>query len=126
MNYYGDASLTMFSSAIEAVKCGSELQRLFHNEYNLPMRMGIHLGEVVLENETIYGNGVNIASRLESMGVAGSVFISGAVYTELENQDELYASHIGAFKLKNITNPVEVYAVNDPLLVLPEAKDLKS
>lgn len=90
------------------------------------MRMGIHLGEVVLENETIYGNGVNIASRLESMGVAGSVFISGAVYTELENQDELYASHIGAFKLKNITNPVEAYAVNDPLLVLPEAKDLKS
>ena len=126
MNYYGDASLTMFSSAIEAVKCGTELQRLFHNEYNLPMRMGIHLGEVVLENETIYGNGVNIASRLESMGVAGSVLISGAVYTELENQDELNASHIGAFKFKNITNPVEVYAIKDPQLVLPEAKDLKS
>tara|TARA_Y100000385_G_C13099468_1_gene643527 strand:+ start:548 stop:2785 length:2238 start_codon:yes stop_codon:yes gene_type:complete len=126
MNYYGDASLTMFDSAIEAVKCAKELQIAFHNEHHLPMRIGIHLGEVVFNDETIYGNGVNIASRLESMGVPGAVLISDAINTELENQDELNATMLGSYRFKNISKPMGVYALKDPLLVLPEPKDLKS
>ena len=126
MNYYGDASLTMFESAIEATRCAVNLQEKFHNEYQLPMRIGIHLGEVVFDNETIYGNGVNIASRLESMGVPGSVLISEAVHVELENQDSIQTSYIGEYKFKNISKPLNVFAINNPVLVLPEARDLKS
>ncbi len=126
INYYGDASMSMFDSAVDAVNCAVELQRAYHNTYQLPMRIGLHLGDVVLENETIYGNGVNIAARLESLGIPGSVLISGSINTELDNQDEFRTKLLGEYKFKNVADNVKVYAISDTQLVIPESKELRS
>ncbi len=126
IHYYGDASLTMFDSTIEAIRCACILQKKFHNDFKLPMRIGLHLGEVVLENDSIYGNGVNIASRLESMGVAGSILISESINTELENQDDINTIFIGKYKFKNIAKEINVYAIKDNELVVPDTSQIKS
>ena len=126
VNYYGDASMSMFNSAVDAVKCAVELQRAYHNDYDLPMRVGLHMGDVVLENDTIYGNGVNIAARLESLGIPGCVLISGSINTELDNQDEFKTTLLGHYKFKNVADKVKVYAIEDNKLVVPQAKELKS
>ena len=126
INYYGDASLTMFDSAIEAVKCATEIQLKFRNHYDLPMRIGVHLGEVVINNESIFGHGVNVASRLESMGVPGSVLVSEAVKKELRNQEGITTEYIGKYKFKNVTDKMDVFSISNPGLVVPQSKDLKS
>lgn len=126
INYYGDASMTMFHSAVNAVECAVELQKAFHNGYKLPMRMGLHLGEVVMENDTIYGNGVNIASRLESLGTPGSILISSALNVELSNQEKIETVFLGTFSFKNVEQNIGVYAVKNEELIVPKASELKS
>lgn len=126
INYYGDASMSMFDSAVDAVLCATELQKAYHNKHDLPMRVGLHLGEVVMDNDTIYGNGVNIASRLESLGIPGSVLISGSINTELENQDQIQTTLLGNYQFKNVAEPIKVYAISDDQLVMPKPKELRS
>jgi class 3 adenylate cyclase len=86
IQHTGDGALCIFNSAIEAVKAAVGLQRQMLTAPEVPLRIGIHSGDVIFEDENVYGEGVNIASRIESFAVAGSVFISGKVYDELRNQ----------------------------------------
>ena len=79
LNYYGDGSLTVFPSASEAVRCSIDMQRKFQQDPALPLRIGIHIGEIHFDKAKIFGDSVNIASRLEGLGVAGSVIVSEKV-----------------------------------------------
>ena len=123
--YYGDGSMSIFSSTIAAVSCAIEMQQLFQQEPKLPLRIGIHLGEIRLEGNNIFGDGVNIASRLEGLGVAGSVIISEKVKNEIENQANIYTQFIGVFQLKNIKEIVEVFALEANDLIVPSLKQIQ-
>lgn len=113
LQYYGDGTLSTFSSAIDAVQCGIEMQLAFKVEPQVPIRIGIHTGDIIATDEEIIGDGVNVAARVESMAKAGTVYISDKVYDEVKNQSELITVSRGIHTLKNISKPIEVYEVSN-------------
>ena len=125
LQYYGDGTLSIFDSAIEAVKCAIEMQLDFQAEPAVPVRIGIHTGDIVFSDEEIIGDGVNVASRIESLAVPGSVFISDKVYDEIKNHGTIRTSLINKFKLKNVERRYEVYAISNPGLVVPDKESIK-
>ena len=124
VQYYGDGSLSTFHSAVEAVQSAIEMQLLFMQE-GVPVRIGLHIGDVVFQNEQVIGDGVNLASRIESLGVAGSILMSERVHNEIINQPQIKTVSMGVFDFKNIDKPVEVFAVNHELIFVPQASSLK-
>ncbi len=117
LQYYVDGTLSTFPSAIDAVHCALEMQLAFtKTEPKLPIRIGIHSGDIIVTNEEIIGDGVNVAARVESLAEVGTVYISDKVYDEIKNQAEVITASRGVHKLKNVTRPVEVYAVSNHAL----------
>ncbi|HEY5967085.1 MAG TPA: tetratricopeptide repeat protein [Chitinophagaceae bacterium] len=125
LQYYGDGALSIFNSAIDGVKCAVEIQQALLQEPKVDLRIGIHTGDISIENETIYGDGVNLASRIESLAVPGSIFISEKVFDEIRNQEDLAAREMGYFELKNIIKPVRIFAIDIKGLVVPGRDALK-
>jgi adenylate cyclase len=125
LQYYGDGTLSIFDSAIDAVQCAIEMQLEFQKEPSIPVRIGIHTGDILFNKEDIIGDGVNVASRIESLSVPGSVFISDKVYDEIKNQESIETSMLKTFKLKNVEKPVEVYAISNVGLIVPKAEDIE-
>src|SRR5262249_18960319 len=91
----------------------------------IPLRIGIHIGDIAVDNDGVYGDGVNIASRIESVAVAGSVLVSDKVFDEIKNQPTLHTISMGLFNLKNVSRPVEVIAIANEGLAVPRPNDLK-
>lgn len=125
LQYYGDGALTIFNSAINAVSCSLEIQKILRQEPKVELRIGIHTGDISIEDETIFGDGVNLASRIETLALPGSIFISEKVYDEIKNQENLSATELGYFEFKNIVKPVRVYAMKSEGLVVPSRDLLK-
>ncbi len=123
----GDNLLAEFASVVDAVQCAVKIQQeLKKRNADLPaprkmeFRIGINLGDVVVEGEKIYGDGVNIAARLEGLADAGGICVSGIVYDQVENKLNslnLGYEYLGEQTVKNIAKPVPVYRV----LIEPEA-----
>jgi TolB-like protein/class 3 adenylate cyclase/Flp pilus assembly protein TadD len=114
----GDNILAEFTSVVDAVNCGVEIQReLAERNAELPenrrmrFRLGINLGDVLEEGKRIYGDGVNIAARMESLAEAGEICISGTVYDAIENKIGLEYAYLGEQEVKNIDKPVRAYRV---------------
>src|SRR5213078_3722615 len=125
IQYYGDGTLSIFTSAIHAVNSGVAMQLLFRKAPQVPLRIGIHIGDISIDDSGVYGDGVNIASRIESLAVAGSVFISDKVFDEIKNQPVINTISMGLFNLKNVSRPVEVFAIANEGLAVPQPIDLK-
>ena len=125
IQYFGDGTLSVFHSAVKAVRCAIDIQLALREEPQVPLRIGIHSGEVVWDKEGIYGSAVNIASRLESFATIGSILVSAQVQNELRNQKELQFESLGLFDLKNVPETMEIFAVTNDGIVIPEKKDLK-
>lgn len=102
LQYYGDGALSIFNSAIDGVHCAVQIQQTLLHEPKVDLRIGIHSGDISIEDDAIYGDGVNLASRIESLAVPGSVFISEKVFDEISNQENLTAREMGYFELKNV------------------------
>jgi class 3 adenylate cyclase/tetratricopeptide (TPR) repeat protein len=117
--FYGDGSLSVYESALDAVNCGIAMQKAYRADHPIPVRIGIHVGDIVFKDETVFGDGVNIASRIQASGIPGSIYISGRVQSELTNHPEIRTKYIGKKKLKNVTEPIDVYAVTNEGLALP-------
>jgi adenylate cyclase len=124
LQYFGDGTLSIFNSAIDAVKCAIEMQKDFQKEPVIPVRIGIHSGDIILSDDEIIGDGVNVASRIESLAVPGSVFISDKVYDEIKNQPSIETQSLKSFKLKNVDRPVKVFAISNKGLVLPNSDEI--
>lgn len=124
LQYYGDGALSLFNSTIDATVSAISIQSLSRNG-DIPLRIGIHTGDVVVDENGAYGDGVNIASRIESFSVPGSVMISDKVFDDLKNHQEFSPVLMGEFELKNVKRPVEVYALTNANLVVPARTDLK-
>jgi adenylate cyclase len=125
LQYYGDGALSIFNSAIDGVHCAVEIQQALQQEPKVELRIGIHTGDVSIEDETIYGDGVNLASRIETLAVPGSIFISEKVFDEIRNQENLTAREMGWFEFKNVTKPVRIFAIDNVGLVVPARDALK-
>ena len=115
----GDGTLSYFESGYNASSCAKELQKKVKAE-DLDIRVGIHIGDIVFDNNDVYGDGVNVASRLESIAPAGGVLISKNVYDELINKDDFDGIPLGLQSLKGVGRLVEVYAC---LLYTSDAAD---
>ena len=114
----GDNLLAEFASVVDAVRCAVEIQHaLKEKNAELPeqrqmqFRIGINLGDVIVEGERLYGDGVNIAARLESLAIPGGICISGTVYDQVENKLALNYEDQGEQTVKNIAKPVRTYRV---------------
>ena len=125
LQYYGDGSLSIFSSAIDGVTCAIEIQQQLKQEPTVDLRIGIHTGDISVEDDGVYGDGVNLASRIESLAVPGSIFISEKVADELKNQHQISTRELGYFELKNVKAPVKLFAVTNNGLVIPSRDQLK-
>jgi adenylate cyclase len=125
LQYYGDGALSIFNSAIDGVHCAVEIQQALQREPRVDLRIGIHTGDISIEDEAIYGDGVNLASRIESLAVPGSIFISEKVFDEIQNQEDLSVREMGYFELKNISRPVRIFAIDNKGLVVPTRDALK-
>ncbi len=108
----GDGTLSCFHSASEAVKCAIEIQRALETEADFKVRIGIHIGDVVFSEGDVYGDGVNIASRIEPVSEPGGICVSESVYEHLANKPEYHTEFVGEKKLKNVPRPVKVYSVS--------------
>ncbi|MEO5564090.1 MAG: adenylate/guanylate cyclase domain-containing protein [Chitinophagaceae bacterium] len=126
LQYYGDGSLSIFGSAIDSVHCAIDIQRrLRQEEPRVDLRMGIHTGDINIEDEAIYGDGVNLASRIESLAVSGGIFISEKVFDEIKNQSTINTREMGYFELKNIKQPVRVFAIANDGIIVPDRNQVK-
>jgi adenylate cyclase len=116
----GDGILAEFSSVVNAVSCAVEMQRaVAERAGKIRFRIGINLGDVIVERDDIYGDGVNVAARLESVAPPGGIAISQAVRDHVGNRLDLDFEDRGEQNLKNIERPIRVYNV---LLGTPEAE----
>ena len=119
----GDGSLSMFASSLDAVHAGVAIQREL-GEHRVPVRIGIHVGEVIVEPERLTGIAVNVAARIESFAVPGGVMLSDSAYDQLENRSDVDVVSLGKFRLKNVGRPFELFGVSAEGIVVPDPADL--
>ena len=124
VQFYGDGTLSVFTSAIEAVSSAVAAQRTLQQAPSIPVRIGLHIGDINRDEDGVYGDGVNVAARIQGLSVAGAVMISGKVFDEIKNHPELPATALGEFILKNVRLPVRVFAITAPGLVVPDAESI--
>jgi len=120
----GDGSMSMFPSALAAVQAGIAIQQELAAQ-DVPARIGIHVGEVIVEPERLTGDAVNIAARIESFAVPGGVMLSDDAYAQLRNRSDVSVVSLGGFRLKNVGRPFELHAVAAEGLVVPDREALE-
>lgn len=124
VQYYGDGCLLSFDSAFLSLRAATSLQRQFI-EHEVPVRIGMHLGDVLYKNNNAFGDGVNIASRIESLGVPGAILLSKIISNQVKNKSEFSLISVGSFHFKNITEPMEVFAISNPGFVVPAPEQMQ-
>lgn len=120
LQYFGDGTLSIFPSAAAAVECAVEMQKDFQKEPRVPLRIGIHTGDITFTEDDVYGHGMNIAARIEPMCIPGGIYISGKVNEDIVNHRWLKAQSLGHFELKNINDAIEVFAITNEGINAPE------
>jgi len=125
IKWMGDGALCSFDSATESVRAAIALQLFMQQEPVVPVRIGIHQADVIFEESDVHGDGVNIASRLESLALPGSIIISAKVYDDIKNQKDIQTVSLGKYVLKNVKEPLEIFAVSNPGLNVPVHKKLE-
>ena len=116
----GDGLLVEFASVVDAVRCAVEVQQAMAErnagvaaDSRIELRIGINLGDVIVEGDDIYGDGVNIAARLEALADPGGVFVSNTVHDHVRDRLPFVFEDLGEQQVKNIARPVRVYRVRD-------------
>ncbi|HEX3168341.1 MAG TPA: adenylate/guanylate cyclase domain-containing protein, partial [Chitinophagaceae bacterium] len=125
LNYYGDGSLCIFSSATDAVNCSLAVQKDLKNEPAVPLRIGLHIGEVFFEDAKALGDGVNVASRVQSLGQENTILISEEVHNKIKNNVSITAASLGLFEFKNVGKSMEVFALTNDGLFVPQRKKME-
>src|ERR1022692_3979226 len=124
LNDFGDGSLCTFTSATQAVRCAMEMQQQFQSDPKVPLRIGLHVGEIFFEEGKVFGDGVNVASRVQSLGIANSILFSSEICSKIKNQPEFKSVSIGKFEFKNVDEPMEVFALTNEGLTVPKKEEL--
>lgn len=129
----GDGMLVEFQSVTDAVKCAVEIQQRMKRrnsdvpqERRIEFRIGINLGDIIFDDEDIFGDGVNIASRIEQLADVGGICVTAAVATQIADRLEIAMEDLGEKTLKNISRPVRLYLVGFDSPALPEVEAKRS
>lgn len=109
IQYYGDGSLLLFQSSTDAAEFAKLLQEDLYNEPQVPVRIGIHMGDVLVQGGNIFGDVVNLASRIQSLAPSGGIYMSEVVYRNIANKKELESVFVKEEKLKNVKEPMRIY-----------------
>src|SRR5215217_4290010 len=107
----GDGILASFHAVTDAVLCACTIQQACAAVPGLKLRIGIHLGEVVFENGDVFGDGVNVASRIQAIATPGGIYISEQVHNNISNKKEIASRFIKEEHLKNVKEAVRIYEV---------------
>jgi len=126
VQYFGDGGVLTFDSSTECVRCALALQKECKDTIKIPVRIGIHLGEVIFQSNNIFGDGVNIASRGESMGVPGGILMSKSIRDQIKNKAEFSLSSLGSFGFKNVEESMEIFALANEGVTVPKRKVKRS
>jgi len=121
----GDGVMVSFNTASDAVNAAIKIQEACNAAKDFQLKIGIHLGEVVFENDDVYGDGVNIASRIETLGVGSSILFSKTIRDQVKNNAEFQISSLGSFEFKNVEEPIEVFALSNAGFVVPRPEDMR-
>jgi TolB-like protein/tetratricopeptide (TPR) repeat protein len=111
IQYYGDGCLVLFNSATDAVEFAKLLQTDFNEEPKVPVRIGIHMGDVLLRDGNVFGDVVNIASRIQALAPEGGIYVSEMVYRNIANKKGMDSVFIKEEFLKNVKQPIRIYEV---------------
>src|SRR5258705_75711 len=122
----GDGVMASFNTASDAVNAAMKIQEACNASRNFQLKIGIHLGEVVFENEDVYGDGVNIASRIETLGVGSSVLLSKSIRDQVKNNAEFQIISLGSFEFKNVGEAIEVFARSATFKLADSSKNISS
>ena len=107
----GDSVVADFASAIDAVQCAVAVQDALANEEQMRFRIGVHVGDVIVQSENLFGDGVNIAARLEGLAEPGGICISGAVRDQIGTKLPIAFTDLGEQQFKNIAQPIRAYCI---------------
>jgi TolB-like protein/class 3 adenylate cyclase/Tfp pilus assembly protein PilF len=125
LNYYGDGSLCIFPSATDAINCSLALQKELKNEPAVPLRIGLHIGEVFFEDAKALGDGVNVASRVQSLGQENTILVSGEIHDKIKNNPSFSTISLGQFNFKNVDKPLEIFALSNEGLTIPKRSKIE-
>ena len=117
--FYGDGTLSSFPSAVEAAQAAIRIQTRLSETPRIPLRIGIHLGDVLQDDHGVLGDGVNVAARVQSLAIPGSVLISDRLQEELANHPYLPTVSLGRVRLKGVPRKMEVFALEGADLAIP-------
>jgi len=127
IQYYGDGTLSIFKSAVEAASCAAEMQKQFKaGSIPIDVRIGLHIGDIYYDGTEVFGDGVNIAARIESISKPGAVLLSEQLNNELKNHSKITTTSLGKFNFKNVIDPIEVFALSIGDLTIPDLTDIPS
>ena len=124
-NDYGDGSLCIFASATEAVQSAIEIQQRLQTEPAVPLRVGLHIGEIFFEEGKILGDGVNVASRIQSLGHENTILFSGEFHDKIKNNPKFKSVSLGHYEFKNVEKPIEVFALANEGLIVPGRRTME-
>ena len=113
----GDGVLASFQTVTDAVACAMKIQQACASIAGLKLRIGIHLGEVVFEDDDVFGDGVNIASRLQALAPIGGIYISESVFRNIDNQKDMETEFVKEEILKNVKHPVKIYQLKKQVCI---------
>ncbi|HET9432495.1 MAG TPA: adenylate/guanylate cyclase domain-containing protein, partial [Chitinophagaceae bacterium] len=125
LNYYGDGSLCIFHNATDAANCSLAVQEELKKEPVVPLRIGLHVGEVFFEDAKALGDGVNVASRVQSLGQANTILVSAEFYDKIKNNSAFTSVSLGNFNFKNVGQPLQVFALTNAGLSVPQRKNIE-
>ncbi len=120
VNFYGDGCLAIFPSACEAVQSAVDIQKELRNEPVVQVRIGLHIGEIFFEDGKVIGDGVNVASRVQSLGQGNTILVSGEIMDKIKNRSEFKTVSLGLFEFKNVDRPMEIFALDCESLYVPK------
>ena len=116
----GDGVMACFQTASDAVNAAIKIQEACNAAGRFTLKIGIHMGEVVFENDDLFGDGVNVASRIETLGVGSSILMSKSVRDQIKNNADFQLVSLGSFSFKNVEEPVEIFAISNTGFVVPK------
>jgi len=119
LQFFGDGTLSIFNSSVNAVECSVEMQIEYKKDPEVPVRIGIHVGDISYDGTDAFGDGLNVAARIEPICEPGGVYISERVFEDIRNHAWLQAVHVGNYQLKNIEGETPLYAISSKGMALP-------
>ena len=124
IQFYGDGCLAIFNSSVNAVVAAKELQKAFQTEPKVAVRIGLHAGDIIFRDGNVFGDAVNIASRVESLGISGAVLLSSNIRNQIKNKPAFQLTSLGKYKFKNVQEGMTVYALANEGLPIPKRGEI--